>query len=169
MSEVRYDAHPSLIRTRPFATLLTLGLLVLGVATALLGKRILPGGLPVELMRALEGIDEPVVQIGGLAIFGIALLRLSIWWLATRSDRLRVTGEEILWTHGLLSKEYTEIDLGSVRTVKVSQSLFQRLMGAGDVTVFTTGDLPELAVRGLPDPNRIRELVKSRANLNVAV
>jgi uncharacterized membrane protein YdbT with pleckstrin-like domain len=160
MSEVRYDAHPSLIRTRPFATLLTLALLVLGVAAALLGKQVLPGGMPLELARAVEGIDDRMVQVGGLAIFAIAFLRLLIWWVATRSDRLKVTGDELIWTHGLLNKEYTEIDLGSVRTVKVSQSLFQRLMGAGDVTVFTTGDLPELVVRGLPEPNRIRELVK---------
>jgi uncharacterized membrane protein YdbT with pleckstrin-like domain len=160
MSEVRYDAHPSLIRTRPFATLLTLALLILGVAAALLGKQVLPGGLPLELARAVEGIDDRMVQVGGLAIFAIAFLRLLIWWVATRSDRLKVTGDELIWTHGLLNKEYTEIDLGSVRTVKVSQSLFQRLVGAGDVTVFTTGDLPELVVRGLPEPNRIRELVK---------
>jgi uncharacterized membrane protein YdbT with pleckstrin-like domain len=169
MSEVRYDAHPSLIRTRPFATLLTLALMVLGVAIALLGKQILPGGLPLELTRAVEGIDERVVQIGGLAIFGIAFLRLLIWWAATRSDRLKVTGDELLWTHGLLDKEYTEIDLGSVRTVKVSQSLFQRLMRAGDVAVFTTGDLPELVVRGLPEPNRIRELVKVKATVGTEV
>ncbi len=162
MSEVRYDAHPSLIRTRPFATLLTLALLVLGLATAVLGKQVLPPGLPLELSRALEGIDDRMVQIGGLAVFGIAFLRLLIWWVATRSDRLEVTGDELLWTHGLLNKEYTEIDLGSVRTVKVSQSLFQRLMGAGDVIVFTTGDLPELVIRGLPEPNRIRELVKGK-------
>jgi uncharacterized membrane protein YdbT with pleckstrin-like domain len=163
MSEVRYDAHPSLIRTRPFATLLTLALLVLGVAAALFGKQVLPGGLPLELTRALEGTDDRMVQVGGLAIFVIACLRLLIWWVATRSDRLKVTGDELLWTHGLFSKEYTEIDLGSVRTVKVSQSLFQRVMGAGDVSVFTTGDLPELVVRGLPEPNRIRELVKVKA------
>lgn len=162
MSEVRYDAHPSLIRTRPFATLLTLALLFLGVAIAILGKQILPSGLSLEASRALEGVDNWMVQIGGLAVSAIAFLRLLIWWIATRSDRLKVTGNELLWTHGLLNKEYTEIDLGSVRTVKVSQSLFQRLMGAGDVIVFTTGDLPELEIRGLPEPNRIRELVKGK-------
>ena len=163
MSQVRYDAHPSLLRTRPFATLLTLALLLLGLALAILGKQALPEGLPLELARTLGQIEDRWVQIGGLAIFGLAVLRLSIWWIATRSDRLRITDDELLWTHGLLNKEYTEVSLDSVRTVRVTQSLFQRLVGAGDVAIFTTGDLPELVVQGLPEPDRIRELAKSRS------
>lgn len=163
MSQVRYDAHPSLLRTRPFATLLTLALVLLGAAAAVLGKQLLPVGLPPELTQALVRIDDRWVRIGALAVAGLAVLRLLIWWIATRSDRLRIADDEILWTHGLLNKEYTEINLASVRTVRVTQSLFQRLVGSGDVAVFTTGDLPELSVRGLPEPDRIRELTKSRA------
>jgi len=67
---------------------------------------------------------------------------------------------KVVWTHGLLSKEYTEINMSSIRTTRVTQSLFQRIMGAGDVTVYTSGDLPELMIRGLPDPGRIRDFVK---------
>jgi uncharacterized membrane protein YdbT with pleckstrin-like domain len=163
MSSVRYDAHPSLLRMRPFATLLTLALLALGAAVAVLGRQALPASLPPELTRALAQIDSGWVQMGGLAVFGLAVLRLLSWWLSTRSDWLRITDDEILWTHGLLNKQYTEVNLESVRTVRVTQSLFQRLVGAGDVTVFTTGDLPELAVRGLPEPDRIRELAKARS------
>ena len=77
-------------------------------------------------------------------------------------ERLGITDDEILWTHGLVSKKYTEIGMGAVRTVQVSQSLLQRLLNAGDLSVFTTGDLPELVVSGLPDPARVRELVKAR-------
>jgi uncharacterized membrane protein YdbT with pleckstrin-like domain len=92
----------------------------------------------------------------------LSALRLLSWWVYTRTDLLKVTDDEILWTHGLLNKKYTELGMGSVRTVQVSQSLLQRLLNAGDLRVFTTGDLPELVVRGLPEPNRIRELVKAR-------
>lgn len=162
MSEARYDAHPSLMRMRPFATVLTLAALLFGVAVAILGKGILPGGLPLELARAVAQIDHRWVQIAGLAIIVLAFVQLLIWWLTTRSDRLTLTDAELVWTHGLLNKAYTEIDLSSVRTVRVNQSLFQRLVGAGDVAVFTSGDLPELSIRGLPQPERIRELVKGR-------
>jgi uncharacterized membrane protein YdbT with pleckstrin-like domain len=156
-SAVRYEAHPSTIRMRPFATVLVLALLLLGLLVALTGTAFLPIPAP--------GMDGKVVQVVGLAIFVIALLQLVFWWASTLTDHLKITDDEILWTHGLLNKQYTEIGMGSVRTVRVTQSLAQRLLNAGDIAVFTTGDIPELVVRGLPDPNRIRELVKAKGSL----
>jgi hypothetical protein len=50
--------------------------------------------------------------------------------------------------------------MGSVRTVRVSQTLLQRIMNAGDVTIYTSGDLPEVVVRGLPDPRRLRDYIR---------
>lgn len=155
-SEVRYQAHPSMLRMRPFSTLLVLALMLAGILVAILGKGLLPALLP-------EQLNERVVQVAGIVVFALAALQLLAWWVSTLSDRLKITDDEVLWTHGLMNKQYTEISMGSVRTVRVTQSLLQRLMNAGDITVFTTGDLPELVVRGLPEPNRVRELVKARS------
>ena len=155
-SEIRYQAHPSILRMRPFSTLLALALMLAGILVAILGKGLLPALLP-------EQLSERVVQVVGIVVFALAALQLLAWWVSTLSDRLKITDDEMLWTHGLMNKQYTEISMGSVRTVRVTQSLLQRLMNAGDITVFTTGDLPELVVRGLPEPNRVRELVKARS------
>ena len=157
-SQIRYEAHPSMLRMRPFATLLVLVLMLIGLLTAVLGNT----ALPASLAGALGQLDPRVLQTVGLVVFALAALQLLIWWVSTRTDHLQITDEEILRTHGLLSKQYTEIGMGSVRTIRVSQSLFQRIMNAGDIAVFTAGDVPELLVRGLPQPDRIRELVKAR-------
>jgi uncharacterized membrane protein YdbT with pleckstrin-like domain len=155
---VRYEAHPSLIRTRPFATLMVMVLMLVGIVVAVSGVGILPAALSQQAVM----IDSRLIQGAGILIFALSALRLLSWWVATRTDQLKITDDEILWTHGLVNKKYTELGMGSVRTVQVSQSLLQRLLNAGDLRVFTTGDLPELVVRGLPEPNRIRELVKAR-------
>ncbi|MGE5153424.1 MAG: PH domain-containing protein [Bdellovibrio bacteriovorus] len=157
-SNVRYEAHPSLIRMRPFATLLAIVLMLLGILIAVSGW----GLLPASLAQLVTWIDERLVQAAGILLFALSALQLLVWWVATRTDVLKITDDEILWTHGLVNKKYTELGMGSVRTVQVSQSLLQRLLDAGDIRVFTTGDLPELVVRGLPEPSRIRELVKAR-------
>lgn len=157
-SSIRYEAHPSLIRTRPFATLLVMALMLIGVLVAVSGV----GLLPPVLSQQAAMIDARLIQGAGILVFALSALRLLSWWVATRTDQLKITDDEILWTHGLVNKKYTEVGMGSVRTVQVSQSLLQRLLNAGDLRVFTTGDLPELVVRGLPQPNRIRELVKAR-------
>lgn len=154
MSDFLYEAHPSVLRMRPFGVLLSIALIAGGILVALLGNEILPPA-------AAGQIDAQTLQMIGIAVFAIATLRLMTWWVSARADRLVITDDELIWTHGLLSKQYTEINMSSVRTVRVSQSLFQRIMNAGDITVFTAGDNPELFVRGLPDPNEIRELVKA--------
>jgi uncharacterized membrane protein YdbT with pleckstrin-like domain len=53
--------------------------------------------------------------------------------------------------------------MASVRTVRVQQSLLQRLLNAGDLVVYTTGDEPELTIKGLPRPGEIRALIKQQS------
>ncbi len=160
MSEILYEANPSFVRMRPFGTLLLILLILGGILLAVLGDRLLP---PVIVSQ----IDSRMLQMIGIAVFAIATLQLMTWWVSARADQLVITEDELLWTHGLLSKQYTEINMASVRTVRVSQTLLQRIMDAGDITVFTSGDNPELFVRGLPAPSEIRELVKAHPQTGV--
>jgi uncharacterized membrane protein YdbT with pleckstrin-like domain len=157
MPQVLYDAHPSLLRTRPFGTLLTILLMLGGILVAVVGDQIIPPELKPQIQ-----LDGRTLQMIGIGVFAFFTLQLLTWWVATLTDHLEITADEILWTHGLLSKQYTEIQMASVRTVRVTQTLFQRLMNAGDITIYTAGDTPELVVRGLPDPGQIRELIKAQ-------
>lgn len=93
-------------------------------------------------------------------VFGIGLLILLYWHLMNKSSKLTVTENEILYEEGLLSKTRSEINMESVRTIRVSQTFFQRIFGVGSVEIFTAGDNAEILAKGLPDPNKVRELVK---------
>lgn len=123
MSEVLYEANPSMVRMYPFGTV---------VATLL---------IPI----------------------GIGILILLYWYISTKADKLTIKSDEVVWTHGLISKQYTEINMSSVRTVRVSQSLLQRVVNAGNIEIYTSGDEPELVIRGLPNPDEIREHIKGQA------
>jgi len=159
MSQVLYEANPSMVRMNPFGTVFTIFLLCGGVVCALP-----PVAAPLAAMTGLPELTGTMVSIAGMAVATLAFLRLLVWWVTTKLDQLTIKEDEIIWSHGWLSKQYTEINMGSVRTVRVNQSIWQRIMGAGDVTVFTTGDLPEVVIRGLPNPNSIREYVKGEPN-----
>ncbi|RLW66570.1 MAG: hypothetical protein B6D70_03430 [gamma proteobacterium symbiont of Stewartia floridana] len=69
---------------------------------------------------------------------------------------------EILYEKGLLSKERSEVNISSVRTTKVKQSFFDRIFGVGTIEIYTAGDSPEIVAKGLPDPNRISEIIRPR-------
>ena len=91
--------------------------------------------------------------------FGLGLLLLLYWYVQTRATKLTVTEKEVIFETGLLNKDHAEVNITSVRTVRVRQTFFDRLFGVGTVEIFTAGDAPEITARGLPDPNRIRELI----------
>jgi uncharacterized membrane protein YdbT with pleckstrin-like domain len=99
-----------------------------------------------------------------IPVFGLGLLILLWWYLQTKSSRLLVGDSEILFEQGLLSKERSEISISSVRTIRVKQSFFNRLFGVGTLEIYTAGDNPEIIATGMPEPNRIRELIKLGQN-----
>lgn len=159
MSEVLYKANPSIWRSHPFGALVAWVLIGFGVLIAVTDT--IPF-LP-ESMRPLQLPDGVEVRWLGYALLALGLFQLLRWWLATLMDQLEINAHELIWTHGLLSKEYTEINMGSVRTVRIQQSLFQRIVGAGDLQIFTAGDSPELTIRGLPRPQEIRQHIKRQS------
>lgn len=165
MSQPLYQARPSIWRMHPFGTLVAVALIAYGGYLSLTGQ--VPYRAELEqLMPFLQGkwnwkwIGDALVVIG--------LFNLVRWWLASLVDKLEIHPREVVWNHGLLSKSYTEINMGSIRTVRVNQSLFQRIVGAGDLIIFTTGDIPELSVSGLPRPKEIRDLIKSQTGSDEA-
>lgn len=149
MSEVLYDAHPSMIRSRPFAVLVAFAAIPLGIALAMLGGSLIPEA-------------APVTQVLGLLVAAFGFLTLMFWYVRAKSDHLVIRDDEIVWTHGLLNKGYTEISMSSVRTTRLHQTLLQRIMNAGDIEIYTSGDAPELVVRGLPNPGEILRVIKGQ-------
>ncbi len=153
MNNVLYEANPSIVRAYPFGTMLMILLILLGVYLAIAAGQVAASlGLP-------EG-SRKIVGISGIVLMAIGFIQLLAWWITSKMDHLKVTDDEIIWTHGLINKQYTEINMSSVRTTRVAQTLMQRIMDSGDVSIYTAGDEPEVVVRGLPLPDKIRDYVK---------
>lgn len=91
----------------------------------------------------------------------IGIIILLYWYLKCKSTKVEVVGNDLILETGLLSKNRTELNIPAVRTINVYQSFFNRIFGVGKVSVYTAGDKPEIEVAGLPDPHRLRELVKN--------
>lgn len=123
MSEILYEANPSMVRSNPFGTLL--------------GVLLIPAGIGILILLYL--------------------------YVMSKADHLVIKSDEIVWTHGLLSKQYTEINMAQVRTVRINQSILQRLLNAGNVEIYTAGDDPEMRIKGMPEPDKIRDFIKGQA------
>lgn len=94
-------------------------------------------------------------------VFGLGLLIFLFWYLQNKSLTLIVTETDVLFEKGLLSKERSELTIRSIRTVRVKQSFWNRIFGTGTIELYTAGDSPEIVAKGMPDPNRVRDIIKA--------
>ena len=95
-----------------------------------------------------------------IPVFGVGLVLLGIWWIIARSTRLTVDEVRATLTSGILSKQVTEVQLSSIRTVKIDKTLVDRIFDVGTVSVYTAGDAPELVVKGMPDPEALAKALR---------
>ncbi len=105
-----------------------------------------------------------IVSLVLIPVFGLGLLILLWWYLQCKGSLLTVKEHDILYEEGLLSKNRAEFSIAGIRTVRVNQSFFNRIFGVGTIQIFTAGDKPEIEAKGMPEPNRVRELIKARQN-----
>ncbi len=91
----------------------------------------------------------------------IGILILLIWYLKCKSTTLEFTGNDLIVEKGLLSKDRTELNINSIRTVNVYQTFFNRLFGVGKISVYTAGDDAEIEVVGIPRPHDLRDMIKA--------
>lgn len=97
-----------------------------------------------------------------LLVSVIGIVAIGIWWVMHKGERLALSEREVLMERGLLSKQRTEIALSSVRSVRITQSLGQRLFDVGHVELFSAGDIAEIAIKNMPRPGRIRAIAAAR-------
>ena len=93
-----------------------------------------------------------------IPVLGLGLFILLWWYLSARNTVFTVDDNEIRFETGVLNKEHSEINKASIRSVKVRQTLLNRMFGVGTVEIYTAGDAPEIVAHGMPEPHLIREL-----------
>jgi membrane protein YdbS with pleckstrin-like domain len=81
----------------------------------------------------------------------------------SRTIRYRISNYRIDFERGLLSKSIDTMELWHVDDIKFHQSLLERILGVGTITIFATDQTtPDLPLRGLPKPREIFDALKAR-------
>jgi uncharacterized membrane protein YdbT with pleckstrin-like domain len=92
---------------------------------------------------------------------GVGIIILLYWYTKCKATKLEINGGEVVLETGLLSKDRTELNVSGIRSVKISQSFFNRLFGVGTVAIYTAGDSPEIEAAGMPQPEVFKDLIKA--------
>ncbi|MET0727368.1 MAG: PH domain-containing protein [Acidimicrobiales bacterium] len=120
--EIALDLHPHW-EFYVLPALALVAVIIFGV-WVLVGVSDPPGALP-----ALAG----VLVIAALTWFCVAYAR----WATTH---FVVTTDRLIYRHGVLAKHGVEIPLERVNTVFFSQSVFERMLGSGDLVIESAGE-----------------------------
>ncbi|MCO6437909.1 MAG: PH domain-containing protein [Phycisphaerae bacterium] len=105
--------------------------------------------------RGAFWIDLGVAGLSGLWVLGGVAWK--IW-----SCRYRLTSQRLFIERGILSQTIDQTELVRVDDVRIRKSLMDRVFGLGSVVVNSTDATDrQLIIVGIPDPDRVAELIRS--------
>jgi len=95
-----------------------------------------------------------------IAVYGIGLLVLLIWWVRVLGTKLTLTNERVTLRKGILSKHTNDVYHTDIRNVQVRQTLFQRIFRTGSIAVASAGHGGiEIFAQGIPNPQKVKDLI----------
>ncbi len=98
----------------------------------------------------------------------VAALALAVGWLVGRylrwvTTRLVVTSVRIVERRGILGRSGREIPLNALTDIGYHQSIFERIIGAGDVLIESAGRDSQEVFPDLPHPAAIHNEIYAHA------
>jgi uncharacterized membrane protein YdbT with pleckstrin-like domain len=101
-----------------------------------------------------------------IAVFlaALQLIAFVIAWIRLRSTQYTVTNQRVLIEQGIFSKEVDEIDLRYLDDSLFTQTLLDRILGIGSVTLLSSDKTsPRYVLRSINDPRGVRETIRAEA------
>jgi uncharacterized membrane protein YdbT with pleckstrin-like domain len=97
-------------------------------------------------------------------VVSIQAIALIAAWINLRSTMYRVTNQRVLVEQGVFAKTVDEIDLRYVDDSAFTQTLVDRILGIGSVTLVSSDKTsPRYVLRSIKDPRGVREIIRAQA------
>ncbi len=116
------------------------------------------------LSGLVAGWPGPVTAALGLLVLGVAG-----WWLVVfvrwNTTNFVVTNERVISRRGVVAKTGIEIPLDRINTVFFDQSLFERLIGAGDLGIESAGEGGRQTFTDIRRPNLVQNEIYRQKEL----
>jgi membrane protein YdbS with pleckstrin-like domain len=100
-----------------------------------------------------------VVLIAGLAL-GLILFLVVV--VKRYSLLYRLSSQRLFVYRGLISRQVEELELFRVRDIDVKQNFWERILGYGRMTIFSTdATTPKFEVKGLARPLKLKDTIRT--------
>ena len=147
--EIAFDLHP---HWWFFAPLASLALAIVAAAVA--------------VTVTLKDVTQTYTLLG-VGVFAVIwllafLVKLAEW----RTTHFVLTTDRLIVRSGVLSKQSREIPLERINDLSYHQSLFERLVGAGDLVIESAGERGQDTFSRIPHPARVEQLIYAEIENN---
>ncbi len=106
-----------------------------------------------------------------LSLIALGLIIVSAVWLVIRygkwgTTNFVVTNDRVIFRTGIVAKSGIEIPLERVNNVNSSQSVFERIVGAGDLMIESGGEDGQQRFTDIRRPDRVKNIIHQQINVN---
>jgi len=101
----------------------------------------------------------------------VALIVICLGWLVAKYVRwittnFVITSDRVIFRHGVIAKSGIEIPLERVNSVHFNQSIFERMVGAGDLMIESGAEEGQQRFTDIRNPDRVQNLIHSQMEIN---
>ena len=94
---------------------------------------------------------------------GVIALATLVWvivrYLKWRTTYFVITSDRLIYRHGVIAKAGIEIPLERVNNVNFKQSIFERIIGAGDLLIESGGEDGQQSFSDISHPDKVQNLI----------
>jgi uncharacterized membrane protein YdbT with pleckstrin-like domain len=119
------------------------------VGAASFGTALIPAGQQQGLLRML------VLAIAVVLLLFVVLVPLLRW----RTTHYVITTHRLLFREGILARRGRDLALSRITDVSFTQTLWERIINSGTLTIESAGDGGATVLRQIPDSDRVQQLL----------
>lgn len=128
---------------------------------------VIVGWILAFLYAPEDGSGRTAVIWGALAI-GLLIL---IWYplrafIAWATSNFAVTSDRIIHREGFLAKNTMEIPLEAINDIRFQQSLFERMVGAGDLVIQSASEFGRNVFANIRNPEHVQRTIYEQGESN---
>ena len=114
------------------------------------------GGLLVLLVLSAASFDVQALNVALGAALLVALVVFLFRYLTWHTTNFVLTSQRLIHRRGVIAKKGVEIPLDRINTVFFSQSVFERIIGSGDLAVESAGELGTVHFHDVHRPSAVQ-------------
>lgn len=125
------------------------------------------GAVILGIIVIRTGLPDPLKFVTGVLILGV-LGWFGVRYLKWITTNFVVTSDRVVYRVGVLAKRGIEIPLERINTVFFSQSIFERMIGAGDLGIESAGERGSETFQDVRKPSAVQNEIYRQMEANNA-